>query len=105
MRKVARFWRSTTPWNDIGYYHSQSTGSCVPYLKTHSILQSHRAIVSSERSFDTGLRNGLWHYCFRNGSIASHRGVRDAPGMSAMPLIATQSVRRNEASQCADFGL
>ena len=36
-----------------------------------------------------------------SGSIASHRAVRNAPGMSAMPLIATQSVRRNEASQCA----
>jgi hypothetical protein len=32
----------------------------VPYLKTHSILQSCRAVVSSERSFDKGLRNGLW---------------------------------------------
>jgi hypothetical protein len=36
------------------------------------------------------------------GSIASHRAVRDAPGMSAMPPIATQSVRRNEVSRCAN---
>src|SRR5262249_50296252 len=39
-----------------------------------------------------------------DGSIASHRGVRNAPGMSAMPPIATQSVRRNEASRCATSG-
>src|SRR6516162_7539338 len=38
------------------------------------------------------------------GSIASHPDVRDAPGMSAMPPIATQSVRRNEASRCANTG-
>src|SRR6516165_2754274 len=35
------------------------------------------------------------------GSVASHPDVRDAPGMSAMLPIATQSVRRNEASRCA----
>jgi hypothetical protein len=39
------------------------------------------------------------------GSVASHPDVRDARGMSAMPLIATQSVRRNEASRCAKTGL
>ena len=37
----------------------------------------------------------------RFGSVASHPDLRDAPGMSAMPPIATQSVRRNEASRCA----
>src|SRR6516162_7151921 len=35
------------------------------------------------------------------GSVASHPDVRDAPGMSAMLPIATQSVRRNEASRRA----
>jgi hypothetical protein len=40
----------------------------------------------------------------RFGSVASHPDVRDAPGMSAMPPIATQSVRRNEASRCAITG-
>src|SRR5215472_15272414 len=34
----------------------------------------------------------------RVGSVASHPDLRDAPGMSAMPPITTQSVRRNEAS-------
>src|SRR5262249_24819881 len=38
------------------------------------------------------------------GSVASHPDLRDAPGMSAMPPIATQSVRRNEASRCAKTG-
>jgi hypothetical protein len=41
----------------------------------------------------------------RYGSVASHPDVRDAHGMSAMPPIATQSVRHNETSQCANFGL
>src|SRR5262245_55758266 len=40
----------------------------------------------------------------RDGSVASHPDVRDAAGMSAMPSIATQSVRRNEASRCATSG-
>jgi len=40
----------------------------------------------------------------RCGSVASHPDVRDAAGMSAMPSIATQSVRRNEASGCANSG-
>ena len=44
----------------------------------------------------------VWPLDVRSGSFASHPGVRDAPGMSAMPLIATQSVRRNEASRCAN---
>src|SRR5262249_18337962 len=35
------------------------------------------------------------------GSVPSHPDLRDAPGMSAMPPIATQSVRRNEALLCA----
>ena len=39
-----------------------------------------------------------------DSTIASHPDVRDAPGMSAMPPIATQSVRRNEASRCANTG-
>ena len=37
-------------------------------------------------------------------AVASHPDVRDAAGMSAMPSIATQSVRRNEASRCAKGG-
>src|SRR5262245_21128465 len=40
----------------------------------------------------------------RSESVASHPDLRDAPGMSAMPPIATQSVRRNEASWCATSG-
>ena len=35
------------------------------------------------------------------GSVASHPDVRDGPGRSAMPPIATASVRRNEALRCA----
>jgi len=36
------------------------------------------------------------------GLVASHPDVRDAPGMSAVPPIATQLVSHNEASQCAN---
>src|ERR1700760_697741 len=42
----------------------------------------------------------LFYDCF--GSVASHPNIRDARGMSAMPPIATESVRRNEASRCAN---
>src|SRR5262249_52396382 len=47
----------------------------------------------------------LRHFSMANvryGSIASHRAVRHAPGMSAMPPIANQSVRRNEVTLCAN---
>src|SRR5262245_64082780 len=40
----------------------------------------------------------------RIGSVASHPDVRDAPGMSAMPSIATASVRRNKTLRCAMSG-
>jgi hypothetical protein len=43
-----------------------------------------------------------WPADDRSGSVASHPDLRDVPGMSAMPPIATQSVRRNEASRCAN---
>jgi len=40
----------------------------------------------------------------RFGSVASHPDLRDAPGMSAMPPLATASVRRNKTLLCANSG-
>src|SRR5262249_35469211 len=39
------------------------------------------------------------------GSVASHPGVRDARGMSAMPPKATKLVRHNEPLRCANRDL
>jgi hypothetical protein len=38
----------------------------------------------------------------RSGSVASHPDVRDAPGVSALPPIATASVPHNETLLCAN---
>jgi hypothetical protein len=54
----------------------------VPYLKTHSILQSHRAIVSSERSFDTGLRNA---YGITASPMGQERRIGAVRNISALP--------------------
>jgi hypothetical protein len=50
---------------------------------------------------NTEVEKPLKRLSVRVGSVASHPDVRDAPGMSALPPKATQSVRRNEASRCA----